>query len=90
MIRRPKALRLHVQNALAVVFLTWLSWASVHGLWKVLSTGTIKGRRGPDINVSENPLVFWGLSGFFGLGTILVGGVAVFYLWIAVRNISRK
>ena len=80
----------HFQDVLAVAFLGWLTWACVHGLSKVLRTGTIKNWRGPDTVVSENPLVFWALSGFFGLGTILIGGMAVLCLWIAITNVTRK
>lgn len=75
---------------LAVAFLGWIVWASVSGLAEVLHKGTIRNRRGPDIDVSENPLVFWALSGFFGLGTLLASGLAVFCLWIAFSNLIRK
>lgn len=79
-----------MQDVLAAGFTSWLVWMAVHGLMQVLHSGRIKNRRGPDIDVTENPLVFWGLSGFFGLGTILVSGLAILCLWIAVRNLIRK
>lgn len=77
-------------DGLAVVFLGWLFYMGVEGLWRVLHTGTIKNRRGPHIDVSENPLVFWALSGFFGAGILIVGGLAVICLWSAFSNVTRK
>ena len=75
---------------LATAFLGWLFVVGMQGLSKILRTGTIVNRRGSDIDLSDNPLVFWTLSGFFAVGIIIVGSLALFCLWIALSNAFRK
>lgn len=64
----------------AAGFLGWLFVSGVQGLLKVLHTGTIANRRGSDIDLSDNPLVFWALSGFFAVGLLIAGCLALICL----------
>ncbi|MEG1453538.1 hypothetical protein [Brevundimonas sp.] len=71
-------------------FLSWCVFEGVRGLLGILERGSIRNRRGPDIDVSENPLVFWTLNGFFGLSILLAAGLAVICLFAAFQAFSRK
>lgn len=85
-------IRQKVGSALVSGFLCWVVWASVNALAGVIRGGRIVNRRGPDVNVSEHPILFWGLSGFFALGIILVTGLAlicVFHGLSLFRRTSR-
>lgn len=58
-------------------FLCWLTWTSAHALIAAVQAGTILNRRGPDVDMHDNPIIFWVLSGFFAIGVILVTGVTL-------------
>lgn len=90
MAKSPSKIRQALKDIPVAGALIWLTGACGLGLWRNMERGWIRNRRGPDIDVSENPLVFWALNGFFGLGTILVGGLAALCIWIAVTNLTRK
>ena len=66
--------------------LCWLAWAGAHALVGVIQDGRIDNRRGADVYVSDNPVIFWALSGFFALGAILVAGLALICLlnWLSL------
>ena len=71
---------------LAPTFLCWLVWTGVRALVEVIEDGRIAGRRGPDVYVSENPVLFWLLSGFFALAIMLAAGLALICLshWLSL------
>lgn len=79
-----------LKDVAASAFFVWLTWLCITGVWGIVERGAITNRRGPDIDVSDNPLAFWVLNGFFGLGTILVGGMAVICVGMAITNLTRK
>jgi len=66
-----------ISTSLATVFLCWLTSTSAYALFGVIQAGTILNRRGPDVDINSNPIIFWVLSGFFAIGVILVTGLTV-------------
>ncbi len=87
---RVKRVLGRLKDCLATAFLFWLTWVCASGLWDSIELGYFKGRYSRGLYLSDNPIAFWFWSGFFGLGTILVGGMAVFCLWVACVNLTRK
>lgn len=73
-------------------FLCWLVWAGVHALAGVIQGGRIINRRGPDVYMSDDPVIFWALSGFFAFGVILVTGLALICLlhWLLLFRRSDR
>lgn len=72
---------------------TFVGWCAVVGgleLWRSLQVGRFLNRRGPDIFADDRPLVFWALSGFYGAGVLLAGGLAIVCLLIALRDATGK
>ena len=74
----------------ASAFLGWCAFEGARGLLRIWASGMIRNRRGPDVTLDADPLVFWGLSGFYGAGILLAGGLALLCLLIAVHSLSRK
>lgn len=79
-----------VSGLLAGGLLSWCVFQGVRGLFQILEQGWIRNRRGPDIDVRENPLVFWALNGFFGLSILLAAGLAVICLYSVLQSLTRK
>src|SRR5690606_38897959 len=52
-------------SGLVAGLLSWLVWAGAQGLVGVIQNGRIVNRRGPGVYMSDNPIIFWALSGFF-------------------------
>ena len=79
-------------SGLVAGLLCWLVWAGAQGLVSVIQNGRIVNRRGPDVYMSDNPIIFWALSGFFALGVILMTGLALICLshWFSLfRRLNR-
>ena len=66
-----------VSSIIITGFLFWLTWTGVGAIIGIIQDGRIINRRGPDVHMSEHPILFWALSGFFSLGIILVTGLAL-------------
>jgi len=82
-----------IGTGLVAGFLCWLVWAGVHALAGVIRDGRIVNRRGPDVYMSDSPVIFWALSGFFALGLLLATGLALICLlnWLSLfRRSDRK
>lgn len=82
-----------IGTGLVAAFLCWLVWAGVHALAGVITDGRIVNRRGPDVYMSDSPIIFWALSGFFALGLHLATGLALICLlnWLSLfRRSDRK
>ncbi len=79
-------------SGLVAAFLCWLVWAGAQGLAGVIQNGRIVNRRGPDVYMSDNPIIFWALSGFFALGVILMAGLAFICLshWLSLLRRSNR
>lgn len=79
-------------SSLVVGLLCWLVWAGAQGLVGVIQKGRIVNRRGPDVYMSDKPIIFWTLSGFFTLGLILMVGLALICLshWFLLFRRSNR
>ncbi len=79
-------------SGLVAGLLCWLVWAGAQGLVSVIQKGLIVNRRGPDVHMSDNPFIFWALSGFFALGVILMAGLALICLshWFSLFRRSNR
>ena len=80
-----------IGTGLVAGFLCWLVWAGAYALVGVIQDGRIVNRRGPDVYMSENPIIFWALSGFFALGVVLATGLALICLlnWLSLFRRSE-
>lgn len=87
--RTPKWFRA-IKDFIASAFLFWVTWVFGVGALESIRDGHFAARYSRGLFLSDNPIAFWFWSGFLGLATILVGGMAVFCLWIAVTNFTRK
>ena len=88
---RPKSgLWSWLQFILASAFVGWCSLEGARFLWRSWQAGIMLHGKGPDVVLSDKPLVFWGLSGFYGVSVLVGGGFAVFCLLIALRDVTRK
>jgi hypothetical protein len=69
-----------------------LVWAGAQGLVSVIQKGRIVNRRGPEVYMSANPIIFWALSGFFTLGLILMAGLALICVshWFSLFRRSNR
>ena len=74
----------------AAAFMFWITWSFGGVVLGSFRIGHYAARYHRGIYLSDNPIAFWLWSGFLGLATILVGGMAAFILWIAINNLSRK
>ncbi|WP_312782789.1 hypothetical protein [Brevundimonas sp.] len=72
------------------VFIGWCAVTGGTDLWRSLQAGRFLNRRGPDIFLEDAPLVFWALSGFYGLAVLLAGGLCILCLLIALREAIGK
>lgn len=81
-----------IGTGLVAAFLCWLVWAGVHALAGVIQDGRIVNRRGPDVYMSDSPVIFWTLSGFFALGLLLATGLALICLlnWLSLFRRSDQ
>lgn len=79
-------------SGLVAGLLSWLVWAGAQGLVGVIQNGRIVNRRGPGVYMSDNPIIFWALSGFFALGVILMAGLALICLshWLSFFRRSNR
>ncbi|RRY16550.1 hypothetical protein EGJ57_21185 [Brucella anthropi] len=79
-------------SGLGAGLLFWLVWAGAQGLVGVIQNGRIVNRRGPNVYMSDNPIIFWALSGFFALGVILMTGLALICLlhWFSLFRRSNR
>lgn len=71
----------------------FIGWCAVMGgqdLGRGLQAGRFLNRRGPDVVLEDAPLVFWALSGFYGLAVLLAGGLSIVCLLIALRDLTGK
>ena len=84
--KRLSQTRQIIGSGLVAGFFFWLVWAGAHALVGVIQDGRIDNRRGPDVYMSDHPVIFWALSGFFALGIILVTGLALICLlnWLSL------
>lgn len=84
--RRSSQIGRKIGSSLVVGFIFWLVWAGMHGLIRVIQDGRIVNRRGPDVYMSDSPIMFWALSGFFALGVILATGLGLICLfhWLSL------
>jgi hypothetical protein len=64
--RKKSGLWSWLQFVLAACFMGWCSLEGARFLWRSWQTGILLHGKGPDISLSDKPLVFWGLSGFYG------------------------
>ena len=76
--------------AFAAAFVGWCSLEGARFLWRSWQVGILLHGKGPDVALSDKPLVFWALSGFYGASILLGGGFAVFCLLIAFRDVIGK
>ncbi|HUH23364.1 MAG TPA: hypothetical protein VLZ51_04830 [Brevundimonas sp.] len=88
--RKTSGLWSWLQFVLAASFIGWCSLEGARFLWRSWQVGILLHGKGPDIALSDKPLVFWGLSGFYGASVLLGGGFAVFCLLIAFREMIPK
>lgn len=79
-------------SGLVAGLLCWLVWAGAQGLVGLIQDGRIVNRRGPNVYMSDNPIMFWALSGFFALGVILITGLALICLahWFSLFRRSNR
>lgn len=90
--KRPSQTGKKIGAGLVASFLCWLVWAGVRALLTIVQEGRIAGRRGPDVYMSEDPIIFWALSGFFAFGVILATGLALICLrhWLSLFRCSDR
>lgn len=88
--RKKSGLWSWLQFVLAAGFMGWCSFEGARFLWRSWRVGILLHGKGPDVALSDKPLVFWGLSGFYGVSVLIGGGFAVFCLLIALRDVTRK
>lgn len=70
-----------------------LGWGCYMGgseVWRALHTGLLRHGKGPDVDLSERPLVFWALNGFYGVVVLVTTGVAILFLLIAIRELTQE
>ena len=79
-------------SGLIAGLISWLVWAGARGLVDIIQNGRIVNRRGPDVYMSDNPIIFWAFSGFFALGVILIAGLALICLshWFSLFRRSNR
>ena len=79
-------------SGLVAAFLCWSVWAGAQGLVGIIQKGRIVTRRGPDVYMSDSPIIFSALSGFFALGVILMAGLALICLshWFSLFRHSNR
>ena len=84
--KRPSQTGEKIGAGLVAGFFCWLVWAGVQALAGVIQDGRIDNRRGPDVYASDDPIIFWALSGFFAFGLILATGLALICLrhWLSI------
>ena len=88
--RKKSGLWSWLQFVLAACFMGWCSLECARFLWRSWQVGILLHSKGPDVALSDKPLVFWVLSGFYGASILLGGGFAVFCLLIAFRDVIGK
>lgn len=88
--RRKSDLWSWLQFVLAACFMGWYSLEGARFLWRSWQAGILLHGKGPDVALSDKPLVFWGLSGFYSVSILAGGAFAVFCLLIALRDVTRK
>lgn len=74
----------------AGAFIGWCAIMGGQDLWRSLQAGRFLNRRGPDVLLEDAPLVFWALSGFYGLAVLLAAGLSIVCLLIVLRNATGK
>lgn len=79
-----------VQLMLIAVFAGWCSYKGGSEIWRALETGLLRHGKGPDVALSDRPLVFWALNGFYGLSVLAGGGFAVFCLALAFQEMRKR
>lgn len=79
-------------SGLVAGLISWLVWAGAQGLFGIIQNGRIVNRRGPDVYMSDNPIIFWALTGFFAIGVILMTGLALICLshWFSLFRRSNR
>ncbi len=84
--RRSSQIGRKIGSGLVVGFVVWLVWASVQGLTRLIQEGRIINRRGPDVYMTDHPIIFWTLSGFFAFGIVLAIGLGLICLfhWLSL------
>ena len=87
--RRPGVLS-RLATLMAGGFIGWCAVMGGQDLWRGLQAGRFLNRRGPDVVLEDAPLVFWALSGFYGLAVLLAGGLSIVCLLIALRDATGK
>lgn len=68
-------------------------WGAARGgweVWRALQTGLLRHGKGPDVALDDRPLLFWTLNGFYSLCVLVTAGLAVFYLVLALHEMTRK
>ena len=88
--RKTSGLWSWLQFVLAACFMAWCSFEGARFLWRSWQVGILLHGKGPDVALSDKPLVFWGLSGFYSVAVLVGGGFALFCLLIALRDMTRK
>ena len=93
MTRRPDARsrrRPCIQSMVALAVAASIGWGCFVGATEVvesLHTGVLNNRKGPDILVAEQPLLYWALIGFYTAATLTAAGLALLVLAIAMRGL---
>ena len=88
--RKKSGLWSWLQFVLAACFMGWCSLEGARFLWRSWQVGILLHGKGPDVALSDKPLVFWALSGFYGVSILAAGGFAVCCLLVARRDVTRK
>ncbi len=88
--RKKSGLWSWLQFVSAAAFVGWCSLEVARFLWRSGQTGIMLHGQGPEVALGDKPLVFSGLSRFYGVSILVGGGFAVFCLLIALRDLTRK
>lgn len=79
-----------VQMLAIAIALGWGCYRGGAEVWRALHTGLLRHGKGPDVALSERPLVFWTLNGFYGVVVLVTTGMAILCLLIAIRELTRE
>jgi hypothetical protein len=88
--RKTSGLWSWLQFVLAAAFVGWCSYKGGSEVWRALETGLLRHGKGPDVALSDRPLVFWALNGFYGVSVLAGVGFAVFCLALAFQDVRKR
>ena len=76
---------------LAIAFL--IGWFCVIGGREIVESvdvGVLNNRKGPDVLLADQPVIFWGLVGFYTASVVTGAGLAILLSGIAIRELIGR